>query len=106
MEKYPCWSCKPVDVADRRLYSTFPIPHFANSVLYVDYTEMPKIGDYNFALVVTCGLTTFTREIPCTTHITGGETIKILLEGWFNVYRAPKEINSNEDVTVHSDTGW
>ena len=43
---------------------------------------------------------------PCTKHITGEETIKILLEEWFCVYGAPKEINSDEDVRVRSDTGW
>ena len=76
------------------------------TVLYVDYTEMPKFGGYDFALVVTCGLTRFTRVFPCTKHITGEETIKILLEEWFCVYGAPKEINSDEDVPVRSDTGW
>ena len=34
------------------------------------------------------------------------ETIKILLEEWFCVFGAPKEINSDEDVRVRSDTGW
>ena len=43
---------------------------------------------------------------PCTKHITCEETIKILLEEWFCVYGAPKEINSDEDVRVRSDTGW
>ena len=67
---------------------------------------MPKFGGCDFALVVTCGLTRFTRVFPCTKHITGEETIKIVLEEWFCVYGAPKEINSDEDVRVHSDTGW
>ena len=106
VDKCPCRSCKPGDIRDRGLYSTLPIPHCANSVLYVDYTEMPKFGGYDFALVVTCGLTRFTRVFPCTKHITGEETIKILLEEWFCVYGAPKEINSDEDVRVRSDTGW
>ena len=53
---------------------------------------MPKFGGYDFALVVTCGLTRFTRVFPCTKHITGEETIKILLEEWFCVYGAPKEV--------------
>ena len=57
-------------------------------------------------LVVTCGLTTFTRVFPCTKQITGVETIKILLEELFCVYGAPKEIYPNEDVRVRSDTGW
>ena len=50
---------------------------------------MPKFGGYDFALVVTCGLTRFTSVLPCTKHITGEETIKILLEEWFCVYGAP-----------------
>ena len=106
MDKCPCRSCKPGDIRDRGFYSTLPIPHCANSVLYVDYTEMLKFGGYDSALVVICGLTRFTRVFPCTKHITGEETIKILLEEWFCVYGAPKEINSDEDVRVRSDTGW
>ena len=98
--------CKPWDFRDRGLSSTSPIPHCTNSVLYVDYTEMPKFGDYDFALVVTCELPWFTRVFPCCKHTMGEETIKILLEDWFCVHRAPKEINSDEDVRVCSDTGW
>ena len=67
---------------------------------------MPKFGGYDFALVVTCGLSRFTRVFPCTKQITGEETIKILLEEWFRVYGASKEVNSDEDVRVRSDTGW
>ena len=80
MDKCQCRSYKPGDIRDRGLYSTLPIPHCANSVLYSDYTEMPKFGGYDFARVVTCGLTRFTKVFPCTKHITGEETIKILLE--------------------------
>ena len=105
VDKSPCPSCKPGDIRDRGLYSTLPIPHCANSVLYVDYTEMPNFGGYDFALVVTCGLTRFTRVFQCTKHITGEETIKILLEEWFCVHGAPKGISSDEDVRVRSDTG-
>ena len=36
VDKCPCRSCKPGDIRDRGLYSTIPIPHCANSVLYVD----------------------------------------------------------------------
>ena len=80
VDKCLCRSCKPGDTTDRVLYWTLPIPHCANSVLYVDYTGMPKFGGYDFALVVTCGLTRFTRVFPCTKHITGEETIKVILE--------------------------
>ena len=67
---------------------------------------MPKFKGYDFGLLVTCGLTRFTRVFPCTKHFTGEETIKKLLEQLFCVNGAPKEINSGEDVRVHSDTGW
>ena len=106
VDKCLCWSCKPGDIRDRCLYSTLPIPLCANSVLFVDYTDMPKVGGYDFALLVTCGLTRVTRVFPRTKHITGEETIKILLEEWFCVYGAPKEINSDEDVRVRSDIDW
>ena len=85
---------------------TLPIPRCANSVLYVEYTERPKCAGYDIALGVTCGLTRVTRVFPCINHITGEETIKILLEQWFCVYGTPKEIHSDEDVRVRSDTGW
>ena len=67
---------------------------------------MPKFEGYDFALVLTCGLTRFTRVFLCTKHITREESIKILLEEWFCVYGAPKEINSDKDDRVRSDTGW
>ena len=67
---------------DRGLHSTVPIPHGANSVLYVDYTGMPKFEGYNFALVVTCGLTRFTKVFPCSKHITGEETSPVVLCVW------------------------
>ena len=80
VDNYPCRSCKPGDIRDRGLHLTLPITHCANSVLYVDYTEMPEFEGYDFALVVTCGMTRFTSVFSCTEHITGDETIKILLE--------------------------
>ena len=106
VDKCPCRSCKPGDIRDRGLPSTLPTPHCANSVLCMDYKEMPTFGGYHSALVVTCGLTRFTRVFPCTKHISGEETIRILLEEWFCVYGAPIEINSDEDVRVRSETGW
>ena len=41
------------------------------------YSIWGWLRSYNFALVVTCGLTRFTRMFPCTEHITGEETIKM-----------------------------
>ena len=106
MEKCPCWTFQPGDNRDRGLYSTLPIPHWANSVLYVDYTEMPNFWGNDFAGVVTCGLTRFTRMSSCHKHVSWEENIKILLKELFYVYGAPTEIDSHQDVRVCSDTGW
>ena len=51
VDKCPCRSCKPRDIRDRGLYSTLPITQCASSVLHLDYTEMLKLGGYDFALV-------------------------------------------------------
>ena len=67
---------------------------------------LPKFGGYNSCLVVTCGLTRFTRAFPCNKKITGEQTLKILVEQWFEHYGAPKEVHSHEDVRIRSDTGW
>ena len=56
--------------------------------------------------MVTCGVTRFIRLFPCTKHNTSKETIKILVEEWFCVYGAHREISSDKDVRVGSDTGW
>ena len=93
MDKCPCRSRKPRDIKYRGLYSILPIAQCAKSVLYVQYTEMPKFGGYDFTLVVTGELTGFTRVFPCTKHISGEETIKILLDELFCVHGAPKEIS-------------
>ena len=38
--------------------------------------------------------------------ITGEQTVKISVEQWFEHYGAPKEVHSDEDVRIRSDTGW
>ena len=36
VDKCPCRSCTPGDIRDRGLFSTLPVPHWADSVLYLD----------------------------------------------------------------------
>ena len=102
VDRCPCRSCKPGDIRDRGLYSTLPIPHCANSVLYVDYREMSKVGGYDFALVVTCGLT----SLPGCSHVPSRRLSRYSWRSGFVSMGRPKEINSDEDVRVRSDTGW
>ena len=41
----------------------------------------------------------------CNKKITGEQTVKMLVEQWFEPYGAPNQVNSDEDVRIHSDTG-
>ena len=79
-----CHASKQSDSHDRGLISSLPIPYCANSLLYVDFIHgLPKFGGHDSCLVVTCGLTRFTRAFPCNNKITGEQTVKILVEQWF-----------------------
>ena len=56
--------------------------------------------------MVTFGLSRFTRVFPCNKEITGEQTVKMLVEQWFEPYGAPKQVQSDENVRIRSDTGW
>ena len=102
-----CHPSKQRHSPDRGLVSSLPIPYCANSLLYVDFIHgLLKFGGYDVCLVVTCGLTRFTHAFPCNKKIKGEQTVKYLVEQWFEHYRAPKEVHSDEDVRIRSDTGW
>ena len=101
-----CHTSKQSVARDRGLVSSLPIPYCANSLLYVDFIHgLPKCGGHDSCLVVTCGLTRFTRAFPCNKKITGEQTLNILVEQWFEHYGAPKEVHSDEDIHTWSDTG-
>ena len=96
-----CLASKQGVSRDRGLVSSLPIPYSANSLLYVDFIQgLPKFGGYDSCLVVTCGLIGFTRAFPCTKKITGEQTLKLLVEQWFEHYGAPKEVHSDKDVPI------
>ena len=98
---------KQSDSRDRGLISSIPIPHCANSLLYVDFIHgLPRFGGYDSCLVVICGLSRFTRVFPCNKKITGEQTVKMLVEQWFEPFGALKQVHSDEDVRIRRDTGW
>ena len=102
-----CHASKQSDSRDRGLVSRLPIPYCANSLLYVDFIHgVPEFGGSDSCLVVTCGLTRFTRAFPCNKKITGEQTVKLLVEQWFEHYVAPKEVHSDENLRMQSNTGW
>ena len=67
---------------------------------------LPEWGGYDSCLVVTCGLTRFTRAFPCNEKITEEQTVKTLVERWFEYYGAPKVVHSDQDIRFRSDDGW
>ena len=102
-----CHASKQRDSRDRGLISSLPIPYCANSLLYVDFIpNPPRFGGYDSCLVVTCGLSRFTRVFPCNKKITGEQTVKMLVEQWFEPYEAPKQVHFDEDVRICTDTWW
>ena len=102
-----CNASKQSNSRDRGLVCSLPIFYCANSLLYVDFIHgLPKFAGYDSRLVVTCGLTIFTRVFPCNKKITGEQTVKTLVEQWLEHYGAPKEVYSDEDVRIWSDIGW
>ena len=107
VESCGCHASKQSDSRDRGLVSSLPIPYCANSLLYVDFIHgLPKFGGYGSCPVVIFGLTRFTRAFPYNKKVTGEQTVKILVEQWFEHYGAPKEVHSDEDLRIRSDNRW
>ena len=98
---------KQSDKRDRGLIFSLPIPYCTNCLLYVDFIHgLPLFSGYDSCLVVTSGLFRFTRVFPCNKKITGEQTVKTLVEQWFEPYGTPKQAHSDEDLRICSDTGW
>ena len=102
-----CHASKQSDSTDRGLISSLPIPYCTNSLLYVDFIHgLPRFIGYDTCPVVTCGVSRCIHVIPCNMKITGEQAVKMLVEQWFEPFEAPKQVHSNEDVRIRSDTGW
>ena len=72
-----CHAGKQSNSRDRGLISDLPIPYCANCLLYVDFIQvLQRFGGPDSCLVVTCGLSSFTRVFPCSKKITSEQTAK------------------------------
>ena len=107
MDACGCHASKQKDSRDKALISSLPIPFCTNSLLYVDLLHgLARFGGFDSCLVVTCCLSRFTCVFPCIKKITREQTVKMLVEQWFEPYGAPKQVHSDEDVRIRSETGW
>ena len=75
-------------------------------MLYPDFTEMLKYSGHDFALLVTFGLSKFTRVFPLTKRCDGEAVLKELFEGVIQAYGMPKPIHTDGDIRFASSTGW
>ena len=102
-----CHASKQSGSRDQGVVASLPMPYCADSLLYVGFIQgLPKVGGYDSCLVVTCGLDPF---YPCTSLQQKDHSrsdCEIFGEEWFKHYGAPKEVHSDEDVRIRSDTGW
>ena len=81
-----------------------PIPYLPNTVLYVDFIEMPKYGGYNFVFLMTDSLTRFTQAVPCTKQVDSEGTCKLVMQEWVQRYNLPAIIHSDQDIRIKSST--
>ena len=67
-----CHASKQSDSRNMGLISSLPIPYCNNSLHYVDFIHgLPRFGGYDSCLVVTYGLSRFTRVFPCNKVVAG-----------------------------------
>ena len=102
----PCTKTKANTAADRGEVSNLPIPNQMNSILYVDFMHLPKFAGHDFALLVTDGLSRYSRVFPLTKKVDGEGVLKEIFEGWVQVYGLPKIMHSDQDIRFTSPTGW
>ena len=57
----PCTKAKVNTAADRGEVRNLPIPNQMNSILHVDFMELPKFAGHDFALLLTDGLSRYSR---------------------------------------------
>ena len=100
----PCTKAKANTAADRGEVRNLPIPNEMNSILFVDFMELPKFAGHDFALLVTDGLSRYSRVFPLTKKVDGEEVLKEIFEGWVQVYGLPKITGTANHNTHRTDT--
>ena len=102
----PCTKAKANTAADRGEVRNLPILNQMNSILYVDFMELPRFAGHDFALPPTDGLSLYSRVFPLTKKVDGEGVLKEILEGWVQIYGLPKIIHSDQDIRFTSPTRW
>ena len=91
----PCTKAKANTAADRGEVRNLSIPNQMNSILYVDFLELPRLTGHDFALVATDGLSRYSRVVPLTEKVDGEGVLKEIFEGWVEINGLPKIIHND-----------
>ena len=102
----PCTEAKANTAADRGEVRNLPILNQMRSILYVHFMELLRFAGHDFALLVTDGLSRYSRVFPLTKKVDGEGVLKEIFEGWVQIYGLPKIIHSDQDIRLTSPTGW
>ena len=102
----PCTKAKANTAADRGEVRNLLILNQMNSILYVDFMELPRFAGHDFALLVTDGVSRYSPVFPLTKKVDGEGVLKDIFEGWVQIYGLPKLIHSDQDIRFTSPTGW
>ena len=79
--EWPCTKAKANTAADRGEVRNIPVSKQMNSILYVDFLELPEFAGHDFALLVTDGLSCHSGVFSLTRRVDGEEVLKEIFEG-------------------------
>ena len=91
----PCTKAKANTAADRGEVRNLSIPNQMESILSVDFLELPRLTGHDFALVATNGLSRYSRVFPLTKKVDGEGVLKEIFKGWVEIYGLPKIIHND-----------
>ena len=83
-----------------------PIPNQMNSILYVDSMELPRFAGHDFPLLVTNGLSRYSRVFLLTKKVDGEGVLKQIFKVRVQIHGLPKIIHSDQDIRFTSPIGW
>ena len=102
----PCTKAKPNTAPARGEVRRLPIPNQMKSILYVDFIELARFAGHDSALLVTDGLSRYSRVYPLTKKVEGEQVLKEIFEGSVQIHRLPKIVQSNQNIQLTCHTHW
>ena len=103
---HACVRTKPLSGGTLAAPGAFPVPHMVNTTCFMDFVAMPQFNNFNFLLVMSCGLSLFVQAWPCEKRCSGEDALNLILNGWVSKFGPPQTIHADNDVRWKSSTGF